>query len=130
MGAAVPFIMDFGPFPGASDASVVVTGLTGIATTSRVEAYIEPAPSDDHSADEHMVETIKMHADQSSIVADTSCVVKAFNTNQLNEPLEEIKGRQSATTGVLQAAQGNQRQFAGGMGTRLYGKWNGVLVWN
>ena len=128
MGAAVPFIIDFGAFPGASDASVTVTGLTGIATTSRVEAYIEPAPSADHSADEHMVETLKLFADQSSIVANTSCVVKAFNTNQLNEPLVPPKTDRFRAVGVGTQILSSPAPSVGGMGTRIYGKWNGVLV--
>jgi hypothetical protein len=103
-------ILDFGAFPGASDASVTITGLTGIGTTSLVEAFVLPSASTDHSADEHMLETLNVFADQTTIVAGTSCAVKGFNTNQVNEPIEPRSG--------------------GGRGTRLYGKFNVGLAWS
>ena len=48
--------VNFGAFPGATDASVVVTGQAGITAGSLVEAWILPAATADHSADEHWVE--------------------------------------------------------------------------
>lgn len=110
--------IDFGAFPGASDASATVTGaeLVGIATSSRLECWIEPASTADHSADEHMLETIKVFGDRSSIVAGTSFVARAINTNQINEPLEQ--------------ARPGAAYSRGGRGTRLYGLWNFGFAWN
>jgi hypothetical protein len=122
--------IDFGAFPGKSDASVTVTGQTNILATSRIEAWVMPAATADHTADEHMVETIKAFADRSSIVVGTSFVIKAFNTSQLNEPLERLRGRGPTSisanptlAGQLQTAQGLQTPTRGGKGTRIYGKW-------
>lgn len=54
--------LDFGTFPGKSDTSVVVTGQTGIVSGSLVDAWIRPAATSDHSADEHFVEEIDVYA--------------------------------------------------------------------
>lgn len=122
--------IDFGAFPGKSDASVTVTGQTNILATSRIEAFVMPDATTDHTADEHMVETISVFADRSSIVVGTSFAIKAFNTSQLNEPPERLRGigptsvsNNPTLAGQLQAAQGLQTPTTGGKGTRLYGKW-------
>ena len=128
MGAQSTAELDFGAFPGASDASVAVTGQASILVGSLVEAWIYPKDTTDHTADEHMLESIKVFAH--TIVAATGFTITGINTSEINEPLEEIKGTQNTTTGVLQAAQGDQRPRAGGRGTRIYGKWTVGWVWN
>ena len=70
--------LDFGAFPGSSDTSVVVTGQTGITTSSFVEAWLVPTATADHSADEHVVETIKVIA--GNIVNDTGFTIYGVNT--------------------------------------------------
>lgn len=45
--------VDFGAWPGQTEASVSVTGQTGITGTSLVEAWLVPTATSDHSADEH-----------------------------------------------------------------------------
>lgn len=102
MGAQGTAVVDFGAFPGKSDASVVVTGQTGILSGSLVEAWLRPVDSADHSADEHLVETIRIMA--GTVVAGTGFTVYALNSSQLAEPT--------------------------GQGTRLYGQWNVAWVWN
>lgn len=54
--------IDFGSFPGAPMASVAVTGQATIASDSKTEAWILPAATSDHSADEHLVEPIRVIA--------------------------------------------------------------------
>ena len=54
--------MDFGAFPGASHTSIAVTGQAAILATSIVQAWIRPVATADHTADEHMVETIRVEA--------------------------------------------------------------------
>lgn len=54
--------LDFGAFPGATDASVAVTGQAAIGASSALEAYISPAASVEHTADEHWVENLKVAA--------------------------------------------------------------------
>lgn len=94
--------LNFGAFPGASDASVAVTGQAGILTGSLVEAWIRPVATADHSADEHMVETLKVFA--GNISAGTGFTIYGFNTSERNDPR--------------------------GQGTRLYGQWTVAWVWN
>lgn len=70
--------IDFGAFPGSSDASVAITGQNSIVAGSLVEAWIRPEATSDHTADEHMVETLKVMA--GSIVAGTGFTIYGFNT--------------------------------------------------
>jgi hypothetical protein len=56
-------ILDFGPWPGSSQASTSVVGQLGIQFTSFVSADISLwAPTADHSIDEHRVEQLKVTA--------------------------------------------------------------------
>jgi hypothetical protein len=76
MGAQGTAIIDFGAFPGSSQASVAVTGQAGILTTSAVEAWIRPQDATaTHSVDEHVVEQLKIVA--GSIVAATGFTIYA-----------------------------------------------------
>jgi hypothetical protein len=106
--------LDFGAFPGASDASVAVTGQAGIVAGSLVEAWIMPAATADHTDTEHMVETFKVFA--ATIIAGTGFTIYGFNTSQLNEPLTQLARE--------------QQPQSGGVGTRIYGKWNVGWVWS
>ena len=123
--------IDFGAFPGKSDATVTITGQTNILATSNIEAWIMPKATADHTADEHMLESIKVFADKSSIVVGTSFVIKGFNTSELTESLERVRGRgptaispNPTLAGQLQSVQGLQTPTRGGKGTRLYGIYN------
>jgi len=103
-------VLDFGAFPGASDASVAVTGQGGILAGSLVEAWTALAASTDHSADEHLVETLAVKA--GSIVAGTGFTVYGVNVNQNEE-------RDSARSRATRLRE-----------PRLYGKFNVNWVWN
>ena len=133
MGASGTATLNFGAFPGQSDASVAVTGQAGIVAGSLVEAWLRPVDSADHSADEHMLETLKVMA--GNIVAGTGFTIYGFNTNQINEPLVDPgEGRTHRSTGTA-AANTGQGQVAtqrsvGGRGTRIYGQWNVAWVWD
>jgi hypothetical protein len=112
MGAQGTTTLNFGVFPGASDASVTVTGQAGIVAGSLVEAWLLPAATADHTADEHNVETLKVIA--GNIIAGTGFTIFGMNTNQINEPVLFPTARNSS----------------GGIGTRVYGAWNVAWVWN
>ncbi|MBS0150458.1 MAG: hypothetical protein JSR31_05910 [Nitrospira sp.] len=101
MGAQGLAVLDFGAFPGASDASVTVVGQTAISSGSLVQAEIRPIDSIDHSADEHMLETLKIWA--ATIVAGTGFTIYGINTSQLDSH---------------------------GIGTRISGQWNVFWVWS
>jgi hypothetical protein len=73
MSAQGTVTLDFGAAPGVSDATVAVTGQTGILAGSLVEAWILPAATTDHSADEHLVENLRVFA--GNIVAGTGFTV-------------------------------------------------------
>ncbi len=94
-------VLDFGAFPGASDASVTVTGQAGILTTSNVRVWLRPATTVDHTVDEHMVADIRLVA--ANLVAGTGFTIYGFNANQINEP--------------------------SGAGTRISGQWTVAWEW-
>jgi hypothetical protein len=114
--------VDFGAFPGSSDASVAVTGQAGILASSDVEAWIRCEASADHSSDEHMLETINCVA--KDIVAGTGFTIHCLNTSQLSEPLERL--RSDKTVKLFTPVDPS----IGGIGTRLYGVFNVSWVWN
>jgi hypothetical protein len=122
--------LDFGAFPGASDASVAVTGQAGILAGSLVEAWLFPAATADHTADEHWVETIEVMA--GNVVAGTGFTIYGINECQLTEPLTpKGTGRNNVTlAGGLVSSSNAQAQMIGGKGTLLYGKFNVAWAWN
>lgn len=126
MGAQGTAELDFGAFPGASHATVAVTGQASIVAGSLVEAWIRPVATTDHTADEHMLETIKVFA--ADIVAGTGFTIHGFNTSELNEPVRDHLYETGHTlTGTRGSARGGDN---GGKGTRIYGKWTVAWVWN
>lgn len=81
-------ILDFGAFPGQSDTSVTVTGQTGITSSANISAWLCPQATVDHSADEHLLETIKIFA--GNIIDDTGFTIYGINSNMITNP----RGRQ------------------------------------
>lgn len=73
--------IDFGPFPGAMNASLAITGQAAIVAGSLVEAWIRPAATADHTADEHIVDPPRVIA--ADIVAGTGFTIHAFSQNHL-----------------------------------------------
>lgn len=128
MGAQGTAVLDFGAFPGLSDASVAVTGQAAIVAGSLVEAWIRPVATADHTADEHMVETLKVFA--GNIVAATGFTIYGFNTSEINEPLERFRGKTVPLLGSLTDPPAVQQPTRGGQGTRIYGTWTIAWVWS
>lgn len=112
MGAQGNTTVDFGSFPGKHDASVAVTGQAGILSGSLVEAWIRPVATADHSADEHLVESIRVLA--GNIVAGTGFTIYAFNNWQAVPDNPSL----GTNTGLRDKAP------------RLYGLWTVAWVWN
>jgi hypothetical protein len=75
-GAQGQTTIDFGSFPGAPDASVVITGQTGILTNSRVTAWIAPVATSDHSIAEHYIDAPWIIA--GDIAAGTGFTIRGF----------------------------------------------------
>lgn len=118
--------IDFGAFPGGSDATVTVTGQTGIVSGSVLQAWLVAQPTADHTADEHRVETISVTC--GNIVPNTSFDIYATNTSQLNEPLTApgmVRFR-STTASVY----GFGLPSVGGKGTKIYGTWTVHWRWS
>lgn len=122
MGAQGTATLDFGAFPGASDASVAVTGQGAIVAGSLVEAWIRPVATADHTADEHMLETLKVFA--GNISAGVGFTIYGFNTSEISEPDGQLADRNLQNNQVLGL------QPTRGKGTRLYGQWTVAWVWS
>lgn len=103
--------LDFGAFPGKSDTTVAVTGQAAIVSGSIVEAWIRPVATADHSADEHMLETLTVFA--GNIVAATGFTIYGFN------PDKNISGTQNV----------QDTRYYGGGDTRLYGQFTVAWCW-
>ena len=96
--------------------SFAVTGQATILAGSLVEAWIFPALTADHTADEHLLESFKVMA--GNVVAGVGFTIYGVNTSEITErPL-----------GVYDAI--GSRGGGAGKGTRIYGKWNVGWVWN
>jgi len=73
MGSQGTAEVNFGVHPGATHATIAVTGQATIASGSLVEAWIRPVASADHSEDEHMVENLRVIA--RDIIAGTGFTI-------------------------------------------------------
>jgi hypothetical protein len=111
MGAQGTTTIDFGAFPGKSDAKVTV--LTPIIFTSIAEAWIWPVNTADHLADDHIFESIAVRA--CNIVDGVSFDIIGWNTSESSE------GQGDPNTPGAPAL---------GRGTRLWGQWTVAWVWN
>lgn len=120
-------VLQFGGYPGASDASVAVTGQAGIVAGSVVEAWLRLEATGDHSADEHWVESIEVYA--GNIVAGTGFTIYGKNLNQVVPMLPArdlgINRTVGPGTGVNQVRQGFSNKAP-----RLYGEWNVQWRWS
>jgi len=61
-------------FVNSGEASVAVTGQTGIAATDFAEAFAQGDSNGDHSADEHLSETLRLRV--SDVVAGVGFTVR------------------------------------------------------
>lgn len=137
MGATGTAILDFGAFPGGNDTSVAVTGQTGIVAGSLVEAWIRPVDTADHTADEHMVEGLRVFA--ATIVAGTGFTIYGFHEPMIIDrgPGELAKHQRASIGGVNTTNLG--RDILGGegqppettnQGSRIYGQFTVAWAWN
>ena len=67
--------LNFGAAPGTNRLSVVVTGQTGILTTSTVICFMMADSTSDHNAEEHLL--VPIHLCANTIVAGTGFTVQA-----------------------------------------------------
>lgn len=71
--------VNFGAFPGSTDASVAVTGQTGILAGSKVKAWIMATATADHTADEHLVDPPRVAV--GPVGAGVGFTIYAFTNN-------------------------------------------------
>lgn len=76
-------VLDFGSFPGVTDATVAVTGQATIAGGAPVEAWVAPAATVEHTADEHWAEALTVYA--GNVVAGTGFTIygRTYNSTRL-----------------------------------------------
>lgn len=131
MGAQGTTTVNFGAFPGAYEASAVVTGQASIVAGSLVEAWVRPEATADHSADEHMIERLRVIA--TDIVAGTGFTVRAWNETPAEPLAPPGIGRRHvahATAGNNFKGPGDQNPSVGGRVPPLYGQFTVAWVWN
>lgn len=122
MGAQGTATLDFGVFPGASDAFVDVASV-GVLTTSLVEAWIRPEATNDHTADEHMVETLKVFG---VCTVNDTIRIYGLNTSETNASLGYSRdGERDGVSRPMDPMPDSTNR-----GTRLYGTWKVAYVWN
>lgn len=127
-GTAGTAMLDFGTFPGKSDASVAVTGQTAILGTSLVEAWVRPTNTEDHLSDEHLVESLRVIA--GDIVAGTGFTIYGFNTSELSEPLERHRDDPTRVAAIGTQVRSDREPSRGGQGTRIWGRWGVAWAWS
>lgn len=88
MGAQGTATLDFGVFPGKSDASVAVTGQTAILSGSLVEAWIFPATTTEHSIDEHYMASEFLMIVAGEVVAGTGFTIRGIARGDDYSPTE------------------------------------------
>lgn len=119
--------VDFGAFPGVSDATTTITGQTGILAGSRVRAWIEATSTADHTSDEHWLESLCVVA--GNIVPSVGFTIYARNTGTQSEPVMERWADTRLAgpgTGINQTRANN----GGGKGTLLYGEFTVGWEWH
>lgn len=133
MGASGITTINFGAFPGGHDASVAISGQAGILSESLVEAWIMPVATSDHSADEHMVEPIKIIA--GNISPGVGFTIYGFNANPVIEKNDDLSKYASAAAGTLRDRLGykkSQTEMKDNHNTiaPIYGQFTVAWVWN
>lgn len=118
--------INFGAFPGSTDTSVTITGQTSIGSSSLIEAWLMPIATADHSADEHMLEPIKVFAGNK--IDGTGFTIYGWYVGPVSEPLvapSPARFRSAATS-----VYGGIEPSIGGTALRLYGEFTVGWVWN
>jgi hypothetical protein len=128
--------LDFGAFPGATDASLAVTGQASIVAGSAVWAVLIPVATADHTADEHLVDGPIVLA--GNIIAGTGFTlygkVREQQQQQRQDPFlgRQIRGDTSGKAQVAATITGLQLPNPGGTNDSapmLYGRYSVRWFW-
>lgn len=116
MGATGTALIDFGSYPGGSDASLVITGQGAIISGSLVEAWILPANTTDHTADEHVVDPPRCIA--GNVIAATGFTIYLVNEDKCYG-IDGING-----------GKGIGKTVPNSNNAMCYGVWQVAWVWS
>ncbi len=125
MGATGSTTVDFGAFPGKTDATVAITGQTAILSGSLVAAWIMPKATADHSIDEHWVDPPVVYA--GNVSAGTGFTIYAIVPGYAVPPDAYVPADANNVTGGTLALQNRPRIDTM---PRLYGLWTVAWCWN
>lgn len=131
MGAQGTATLNFGAAPGTFDTTVAVTGQAAILAGSLVEAWVFPLATADHSADEHMLETLKVVA--RDVVAGTGFTIYGWQELLFGEPNLDAGALDSGRTGNkygFSSTLAPRIASSEGKAHRIYGQWSVAWVWN
>ena len=117
--------LNFGSFPGSSHATVDVTGQTTISGTSSVKCWLDPVATADHTADEHVVESLRVAI--GAITPGVGFTIHGRNTNQRREPLADQ--RRGYTVGAAALPSPDIAPYVGGSSPQIYGTWTVRWEW-
>lgn len=82
-GAIGTAVIDFGPFPGSTEAMVNITGQLTISASSKIEAQLYPLDTADHSVDEHLLDGPNVFA--TNIVPTVGFTIRAFTDDEFRK---------------------------------------------
>lgn len=85
LGASGQGLVDFGAAPGVSDTTTIITGQAGILAGSKVDAWITPVVTADHTVDDHIANPPRVYA--GNIVAGTGFTIYAVNDDRIGDAL-------------------------------------------
>ena len=136
MGAQGTTTVDFGAFPGKTDASATVIGQATIAAGSLVEAFLWPVATADHSVDEHYMAAAMLDVIAGEVVAGVGFTIRIV-VRELGiggEPRQSAgEGRTLIRSATLLQNQTQGEFFTSKGGTetnRHYGAYTVAWVWN
>jgi len=75
--------LDFGAYPGANEASVVVTGLGSIGASAKAEAFFMRTTSADHTLNDHVYAALLCGLSCGEVVAATGFTIRAVSEHKL-----------------------------------------------
>lgn len=77
-------VIDFGAYPGSNEASVVVTGQSGITALSKVDAFFVAVATADHSINDHTYAPLFIYLTAGSLVAGTGFTIYARSPEKMS----------------------------------------------
>src|SRR5262252_2140970 len=122
MGSRGTTTIDFGAFPGKTDATATVTGESGILASSLVEAWIMPVATADHTADEHVV-------DAPMVTAGNISVGVGFTIYAVARDGIPVPNRVTLPLPTINVASPLGSPLAGDPAPRPYGLWTVAWAW-